>query len=264
MINQTLFVLATSFALGTLGTAGHGGQPQQRERVIVDQLRSDDAATQRGALEALGDSAAWSEEIKGALVTALRSEAERNRRRYHQARQSQPVEPLADPELVARLAAAVAEIDDTRAIPVMADALGPGLPLIKALARFGTRAVPDVARVAMSAESTHYAVNDSLIVLRMIAERAAPDGGLPAAEATLAKQVASHHLTSRPRFVGTLWWAIDLAVTLNDPALRANVEAFARDPQLAVAMGASDPDQVLQTQQRAAARLAGVPPQPRP
>lgn len=260
---QSVLVIGVLTATVALGWAT---LQQPDPLTVAGQLVSEDAIVQRRALESIAaaDKRSLSEEVKAALATALLREAERNTRRYWQQREGKQLEPLPDPELLPRLARVVAEMEDSRAIPAMAAALGPGLPLVRGLATFGTAAVPDVIRVAMSPQSTHYAVNDGLVVLRMIVEHAGGAKELDRQTLLDMRRVARHHLITRPRFIGTVWWAMDLAVLLDDPTLRSVVERFAQDAELAVSMGASDDAVVLETQQRAAARLAGVPALPRP
>ncbi len=177
---------------------------------------------------------------------------------------SEALEPLPVPELMGSLSRAVAALHDPRTIPALAESLGVGFAAIRTLAGFGELAAPAVLGVVMSPRSTGSAVNEGLIALRFMVEGSRT--GRPLSPSTLARitEAAEHHLTTSPRFIGTVWWAIDLAVTLEDPNLRTIVQRYASDPNLAVAMGAFDPDVVAQTQRRAADGLAGVPPLPRP
>lgn len=239
---------------------------QERQDVIVQQLLSGDSAQHREALDSLKslDRGHLSERVKNAMATALLQESRRNARRYWQDPAHAVPEPLPDPELMASLARAVSELQDPRLIPALAESLGAGFAVTRALAAFGDQAAGAVLDVVMSPQCTHYAVNDGLIALRLVVEMATPERPLSPVTMARIREAAEHHLTTKPRFIGTVWWAIDLAAILSDARLRRTVEAFASDPALARAMGADDPDVVYQTQRRAADRLAGVPPLPRP
>lgn len=240
--------------------------PQDRQDAVIQRLVSGNATRQREALDSLKglERGQLGERVRDAMATALQQESRRNARRYWQGRANAIPEPLPDPELVAALARAVSELRDPRMIRALAESLGVGFSVTRALAEFGDDAAGAVLDVVMSPQSTHYAVNDGLIALRLMVELAGPGRGLPPNTMARIREAAEHHLTSKPRFIGTVWWALDLAAALPDAPLRGIVEAFASDPALARAMGATDPDVVYQTQRRAADRLAGVPPLPRP
>ncbi len=260
MSKRTITLIATLVL--TLAATAQEPEP----RALAEQLRSVDAVQQRRALQALDamNKRQLPDELKEALSDALLVETKRHVRRYWQDREGKPLEPLQDPELVAALARAVADTRDPKSIPTMAEALGPGFMLVRGLVEFGTLAIPDVVRVTMAPESTHDAVDHGLITLRMIVERAGGVTALTRRQAMQVREVAEHYLTTRPRFISTLWWAIDLASVLDDAALRARMQRLATDPELAAAMGAWDQDVVVKTQQRAADRLAGLQPLPRP
>lgn len=263
------FLIALSTLIESL-PAWVGGDDTLRQNTqasLASQLSSGNADEVRRALEAVRtlDPQELSDEVRAAMADALVQESRRNNRRYWQDRRKTPPEPLPDPELIAALAEGVAELGDPRTIPALAEALGVGLPVIRALASFGDDAAPAVLTVLMAPESTHYAVNDGLIALRFMVERSGTSSSrLTAATVARMKAAAERHLTVRPRFIGTVWWAIDLAVSLQDEGLRAIVEGLATDPGRVMDIGVSDPDVVYQTQRRAADRLAGVPPLPRP
>jgi hypothetical protein len=234
--------------------------------VIVQQLLSGDATQQRKALDSLEglEGGQLSEEVKNAMATALQQESRRHVQRYWQVSAKAILEPMPDPELLALLARSVSELHDPGMIPALAESLGVGFSVTRAHAEFGDAAADAVLDIVMSPQSTHYAVNDGLIALRLMVELAGPERGLPPSTMARIREAAEYHLTSKPRFIGTVWWALDLAAVLPASPLREIVEAFASDPALARAMGATDPDVVYQTQRRAADRLAGVPPLPRP
>jgi hypothetical protein len=260
-MSKRMFAVMTTLVFAMAATA-----QEPEPRALASQLRSSDAVQQRRALQALDamDKRQLPDELKDALSEALLVETKRNTRRYWQHREGKPLEPLQDPELVAALARAVVETRDRNAIPAMAESLGPGFSLVRGLVEFGTLALPDVIRVTMAPGSTHDTVDHGLITLRMIVERAGGVTALTRRQATQVREVAEHYLTTRPRFISTLWWAIDLASVLDDAKLRAHMQRLATDPELAAAMGAWDQDVVVKTQQRAADRLAGLQALPRP
>lgn len=238
---------------------------EHAERALVTQISQGNYQARSRALEiarSLGPDN-MGDELRGAIIRELQREARVHVQRYSAERRGQPLPPLEDPEFIARAASVVADLKDPRAIPALAETLGIGFVTIHALADFGQQAAPAVVQIVMSPESTHYAVDDGLITLRLMVERMDQH---PLNADTLARirQAAEHHLTVRQRFIGTTWWAIDLAATLKDPSLRRIVELIASDPSQAVSRGAEDSDDVLQTQMRANDRLAGVPPLPRP
>ena len=258
------FVLVSTLVV--LPIAGDiGACEQASQSAVAAQLSSGDPVQQRRALDAIQgiDKSDISDDVKAAMATALHRESLRNTRRYWQGRANQSVESLPDPELVGALARAVAEFGDPRAIPALSEALGTGFAVTRSLAAFGQPAAPAVLNVVTGSQSTHYAVNDGLIALRLMVE-AKDVRPLDASTLAAILAAAEHHLTTKPLFIGTTWWAIDLAATLQDSRLKSIVEQFASDPNRSIAMGASDPDVVYQTQRRAADRLAGVAPLPRP
>jgi hypothetical protein len=266
MKTLTSLYLSLATLLAPQAPQTDGVRQQDAQEAIVRQLASNDAAQQRRALDAvealgqreLGDSA------KAALATALQQESRRHARRYWQRRSNQALEPLPDPELIGALARTVAPLGDPRAIPAMAESMGFGFPITRALAAFGLQAAPAVLDVVMSPQSPEYAVNDGLIALRLMVEASTTSGPLTTPTMARITAAAEHHLTTKPRFIPTVWWAIDLAAALGEPRLRAIVQEFASDPALATAMGATDPGLVEQTRKRAADRLAGIAPLPRP
>ena len=136
--------------------------------------------------------------------------------------------------------------------------------MIRPLAAFGEQAVPAVLAVEASPESGTDAINHALITLRFIVEGASERGGLSEATRAELRRVAARRLTSSTGSPTTLWWAIDLAWSLHDEELRHSVEVLATDASVVAARGITNPGLIEQTQRRAAARVAGSPPLPRP
>ena len=216
------------------------------------------AATPPGVGRSLG-----SPEDRLALIKALEHEAMLHRRHDVAVRQGQHPPPLDDPERLPQLASAVGELHDPASIPALAAALGTGFAVIRPLAAFGEQAVPAVLSVEASPESGTDSINHALITLRFIVEGASERGGLSEATRADLRRVAARRLTSSGSPT-TLWWAIDLAWSLQDDELRHSVEALATDANVVAARGITDPGLIEQTQRRAAARVAGSPPLPRP
>jgi hypothetical protein len=207
-----------------------------------------------------------SPQVRSALIEALQREATLHRRRAVADRRGESLPSLDDPELLMRLASAVGELRDPASIPALAAALGNGFAVIRPLAAFGERAVPSVVAIEASPESSTGAVNHALITLRFIVEEARGRGGFNPNTLAELRRVAARPLATgeTASATTTLWWAIDLAWMLDDPDLRQSVEALATDTSEVIARGIMDPGLIEQTQRRAADRMAGLAPLPRP
>lgn len=205
-----------------------------------------------------------SAEERSALIRALHDEALLHRRHDVAVRRGEKPPPLVDPERIFPLVGAVAELHDPGSIPALAAALGTGFGSIRALSAFGPQAVPAILAEEASQENGTSAVNHALIALRFIVEDASARGGLPEAMVGDLRRVAARRLAARDGSPTTLWWAMDLAWSLRDEALQQSVYALARDVSVIVERGITDPQLIEQTQRRAADRVAGVPPLPRP
>jgi hypothetical protein len=234
---------------------------------IPEQLLSANASERSSALEAarqIGFARA-SQDIRTALIKALQQEAVLHQQRDLAVRHSENVPPLDDPELLLRLAGAVAELKDPAAISALASALGSGFTVIRPLAAFGEQAVPAIVAIESSPNSGTDAVNHALITLRFIAEQASSVHALSDRTIAELRRVAARRLLSgEGSATTTLWWAIDLAWAVQDRELRESVESLATDPNVVVTRGITDTGLIAQTQRRAADRVAGVPPLPRP
>jgi hypothetical protein len=206
-------------------------------------------------------------EVRTALRTLLEREADIRIGRYEAARRGETLKDLEDPEFILHVSRAVARLRDPRAMPVMAKALGTGsMAITEALADFGEEAVPHIVAEVESPNRWHHAVDEGLIALRFIVETRGRHQ-LSAATLGSIKRVAEQRLTvSGPddRVGATLRWAIDLAVALDDPALRRSVEKLASDKRELIARGITDKSLIEMTQKQAKDRLAGVPALPRP
>jgi hypothetical protein len=234
---------------------------QMDQRVLAQQLLRGDVGERSRALEmarALGPENTGAE-LRAALMTLLQRQ---NSIVVEARRRNEPLANREDPEFIATVSRVVAELRDPQAIPALSEAIYGGFTVIRALADFGERAVPAVLRVVTSPESHYDAVNHGLITLRFIVEGA---GTRPLSASTLdqIRRAAEQRLTGKQYFT-TLWRAVDLAAVLNDADLRRVVGSLAADWSEVVARGVEDPDLIAQTQKRAADRLAGIPPLPRP
>jgi hypothetical protein len=105
-------------------------------------------------------------------------------------------------------------------------------------------------------------VDDGLRTLRLIVEGASTRSLSPDTLDQIPR--AAQQRVTRKQYFTSLWYAIDLAVALNDPNLRRIVESLASNRNEVIARGVEDPKLIEQTQKRAAERLAGVPALPRP
>lgn len=200
-------------------------------------------------------------ELRAALIAVLESETRAHLEAYKADRSGQMPEFVESPELIGRVIRAVAQLEDPKTIPALAGALGTGFTAIRALVGFGQQAAPAVLDVVRSPNSTHYQVDAGLIALRLMVERT-PSRPLSSDTLDQIGRVAQERLTGNQYFT-TLWWAIDLAVVLNDVELRRIVESLASDWNEVVARGVDDPDLIERTQKRASDRLAGIAPLPR-
>lgn len=199
-------------------------------------------------------------DLRAALNVALEREATIHRDRYWAAKRGERLDDLSEPELIGALARIIAELEDTGSIPALVAALGTGFVSIRGLVRFREAAVPAVVHAVRSPESTHYAVDDGLITLRMVLEQ--HGASISPRKRASIREIALERLRA-PGYFTTLWTAIDLAAVLNDPELNIELRRIADDPQAVRDRGILDTELIVETRHRAAARLAGVPPMPR-
>ena len=254
----------TAFAFAVAAVAVPStGFTQVDTRAAVEHLRSHDAAERRRALESLKGLGrdGIDRDLRRALFEALQREGDAAAQRARADKRGEPVSFPDDPELGVNVAQFVVELRDPESIPALVSAVGLGATsVLHALAAFGEPAAVAVARLVQQPDARVSAVDQGLLTLRFIVE----DGGWrtlsrPALQAI--RQVARQRLTGT-QSVTTLWWAIDLAVALDDRRLRTIVEAFAADHNEAIARGVLDLELAQRTQKWAADSLAGVPPLP--
>jgi hypothetical protein len=240
---------------------------QTDQHALAQQLLGDSAAERANAVavaETLG-AANTGPALRAALVAALEREGRLLRERSQAARKGAALEELEDPEFIAHAARTVAELHDPGTIPALVNyGLGTGGPPIDTLAAFGEQAAPAVLAAVMSPDTPHDTVDSGLITLRFMVEGRA-SRALSAGTIAQIRRAAEQHLaTGKGLQITTLWWAIDLAIALNDAKLRGIVQSIASDQNAVLDRGVVDLQLVAQTQKRAADRLAGIPPLPRP
>jgi hypothetical protein len=264
MRSRKLSVLLVSILLPIL-LQPLGIEAQTDRHLLAEQLLRGDAEERSRALEAVRSLGPQNigPELRVAVIVALERESRTRAERYHADGRGEAIGDLEDPEFIFRISQVVAELRDPKAIPALAGALGfgSGSAASRALVAFGERAVPAILAVVKSPDTPRYTVDGALIVLRFMVEGAGPQALSPGALREIA-HAAKQRLTG-PQYFTTLWWAIDLAVVLNEAGLRRLVESLASDQREVMARGISKPDLIRDTQRLAAMRLAGVPPEPR-
>lgn len=247
--------------LAIVGTAH--AQTDQREiaqRVLASNLgERNRAIDQAQAIEPME----IEPQLRAALIMALEREARLHREHAVSARYRASIPPLEDPEFVARVSRLVVALEDPATIPALASALAFGTNEARALARFGDRAADAVLGIAEQKDMPVDWLNGALISLRFMVE-GAPQRPLSPGTVMRIRRVADQRLNERLEFASTLWRAIDLAIALNDSELRRTVQAIADSAGEVLVRGIADPDIMAQTRKRAADRLSGAPPLPRP
>lgn len=237
-----------------------GAQTQRDQHEIAQQLIGQDRSKRDSAFLAADNIgvAKAGPELRSAMIALLERE---NRIGVEARRGRVAVSTLENPELIAHVAAFVAELKDPKSIPALAGAFESGSTAPPhALAAFGEQAAPAVLSVVTSAQSSHYEVEEGLRALRFMIETARP---LTPGTMAQIRSAARLHLMNSKNFA-TLWYAMDLAVVLKDEQLRKTVESIVSNRSEVVARGITDPKLIEQTQKRAADLLAGVPALPRP
>lgn len=254
MSKPQVLPLLAALQVVTLATAT--GQAQVDQHSLAQQIFGGNVEDQGRAVWAamtLGPQRTGPE-LRAALITLL----ERNNRIVNEvAKQNVALDAFVDPEFVAHVAHAVAQLEDPQAIPALAGALGSGSTLVPdALADFGEQAAAAVLRAVTDPETRYEAVSDGLLSLRFMVEGR---GARPLSAGTLSeiRRVAKQRLTGK-QDAATLWKAIDLAVVLGDPELRRIVESLAADRGEILARGIEHSGLIEYTQRLAAGRLANL------
>ncbi len=259
---QIVWLALVPLALA-LTTAGALAQVDQRT-IAQQLLDQDNVAARNKALDMAQTVGAQnaSPELRAALMTTLAREGQRHAERYEAGRRGEELEPMADPEFIARVSRVVIELQDPQTIPALTGALATGIQVPRALARFGEQAAPAVLRTVADPDGWYDAVGGGLITLRFMVEGAATRP-LSSGVRDQIRRVAKERLTGKQHFT-ILWRAIDLASVLKDAELTRIVETIASDANEVAARGVDDPEVVELTQKRAADLIAGKAPLPRP
>lgn len=261
-----------AFAIGTrwwvllcvplllLGAEIHA-QPTQRE--LAEQLRAEDPQARGKAVEfaARLNPSEIGPGLRAALVAALGREAEAYHRRESRARRGEPIEDLGDPYLLQRLSRTVARLRAPEAIPVMVEALGADIELIRALAELGEDAAVAVLDLVMGHDPSEFALPHGLIVLRCMAEGSAVEGFSSETRGRILA-AAAYRLAEPGRLAGsgvTLGRAIDLAGALETPELAEILVILSQDANEVFKRGVQDPARVEAIQIRARRALMGAP-----
>jgi hypothetical protein len=134
-----------------------------------------------------------------------------------------------DPEFIHSVATAVAQLEDSRAIPSLARARYGGRPVALQLARFGEQALPAVASVVEEPGAHYYQVEFGLITLMHLLQVQGEEN-LSAATMSRVRSIVRVRLTGQVYFT-TLWWAIRVAAELRDPELTTILRRLANDPE---------------------------------
>jgi hypothetical protein len=244
------FLVAVSWASSVDGQVT---APSQQD--LLEMLRSEDRAASVAAVTWI--SRIGADSLNPELVLALIAELERaNALEAETRRQGVALETRMNPESYSFLQRVVAQTNDPRTIPVLAQALG-NFGLVPFLVDYGELAAPDVLDVVTNPESDYYAVNDGLRILRMMIEN--QEAQALTAETLIRIRDAAEQRLTGPQYFTTVYYAIDLAGVLADSVLTQKLELIAAYDTEVYALGIEDPDTIARIQQRAADRLAGVP-----
>ncbi len=260
--------LVSSLAVAALCVVSHRtpAWAQAEQRDIATRLLGSDPTARRAAVLQVErmDSENVGPELRTALIETLDREGRLLEQRYRAGRRGETLPPLEDPEFVGPITRAVARLQDPAAIPALVSVLGTGSTAIRALVAFGEPAAPEVIATVLSRERNYEAVNGGLIALRLMVEEIL---ARPLSAGVLAdiRRAAEMRLVEPQDFITTVWWAIDLAVVLDDIRLNGLVQSIAANPaSISLVRGTMDAELIETTRRRATERLTGVPSLPRP
>lgn len=158
----------------------------------------------------------------------------------------------------------VTELGDPLAIPGLAKTLGSGFTMVpRQLAGFGEQALPAILDVMRTQELDREMARDGLLALRYMVDLL-ETRPLSAAALQEVRTVTEQWLAMPEQSILTLGTAIDLAILLDDSDLREIVQSLANNRDEVFKRVAREEVAVEFIQRRAAARLSGSPPLPRP
>ncbi len=194
-------------------------------------------------------------ELRTALIEAL------DREIAYVAAQRDKNQPRDRAEMFERLSSIVASFGDARAIPVLARAATSSIAAASGLAEFGEPAVSPLL------ETIEQQSDITLVWMPMVAFRFLVEGAGSAPLSTQSRDkirdVAKRFLDAPAGNASVLTTAIDLAIALNDPELRASVERIAANKSEVEARGFATPNDIARIQKHAAERTAGKPAVPK-
>ena len=240
-----------------LASVAHGMAAQ---RTDAQRLGTLEIGTLEEKIEALADiRAVPMGQRSSAVLPALLGELNRIDRDLY-ARRSDPLsgqarEPReAQGDYLFRLIEIVSEYPDPAIIKPLLPFLPTGNMVVTTIARFGDRAVPDVAAFAAAGYRRDGDVPGALLTLRRIVER---QHDTPITQASMRRiaDVARERLRGNQGAV-IVEEAIALAVATGDPELLGRVQVLATDRGEVARLGIPDPSLAARIQARAAAALA--------
>ena len=210
-------IAVPAVAAGQAREAGQGMTEGQAAAVLLDDRDSPDVWRAIGLAVELGPRAG--QEFRAAVIEAAWAEV----RREAAARAGVVPAGETDGDLLFMLFEAAEALRDTRAIPLMIEALKYG-GAYDALADLGVAAFPAVLATANDPGLHPYRVSGGLTVLRFMVE----DGSLGPRQVEQVRETARERLsgTQDPFFIDD---AVRLALALGDPELRRTVERIAAD-----------------------------------
>jgi hypothetical protein len=247
-----------AFAVLLVCFAGGVAEAQVDQNQLIERLRHGDRDARAHVTAAVLDMGPRhaGPHLREALISALADEAERDAASYR---------GEAHAETVAQMAWVVAQFEDPGAVDALVGALGTGAGAIWGLATLGEPAVRATVEAARTREGrgSSAIVTDALLALRFLAEGV---GHVPLSPSSREQiiAVARERLEPKQPYVSVLNRAIDLAIVLDDPGLRATVEAIAVDPaEVEARVENPSPRGVEWVLKAAVERVSGVPPLPR-
>jgi hypothetical protein len=191
--------------------------------------------------------------LEEALINELERLNEKRLENFRRLRAEEPTEHEGEGPGEYRLAVtqAVAESSNPNVIPALVGALGSGIGVSRALAKFGDASVAPLAAVARIPHPDHGTTSDALKALQIVLE-----GGKPLSSTSRAQilTVASERLAGTQHFLHVAA-AVDLAIATGDSSLRRRVELLASDPAQLRLTEINDPKQQKYVRDAAGAAL---------
>ena len=256
-----LEAVAAIFVLLIASTGVLNAQVSQTE--LADMLLTGSPVERARALEAAEAiaPARVSPQLHSALIMSLQRT---NGILIEAHRSGRPVSTFEDPEYISKVQRVVADLRDPETIADLARATYSPAAVLAALVSFGHRSVPALVAEVSNLAAEQSVVEHSLRALRYIVQ----DIGVGRIDREMLSDIrrVTHQRLHGEQSLPSLLNAIDLAIVLEDPDLRAIVEKLATDPdEVAVRVGVASGNGsavVDRMREHAAERLAGIPPSP--